>query len=162
MLNDKCVFYGSDIFAEKGVIAVYVQKAENNHIPVHLNGDITNAYIRLNTGDHKLSSAELKNLLSGYTQTNQDSRIIPDTSLKEIHLPTLNKFRQYVKNYNSTSPLLSLDDLEFLKRINAYQLDPNTKSEGLTYAGLLMFGQLHIIRSFIPHYFLEYKSKETE
>lgn len=59
-LNDDCVLYENDIFAEKSVIAIYVQKAENNSIPVYLNGDITNAYVRLNTGDHKLSPAELK------------------------------------------------------------------------------------------------------
>ena len=162
MLDNDNVIHDDGIFSEKNVIAVYVQKAANNHMPVHLNGDITNAYIRLNTGDHKLSSAELKNFLSSYTKINEDSKIIPNTSLAELHLPTLEKFRQYIRNSNSTSLLLALDDLSLLKRINAYQVDVHTKSEGLTYAGLLMFGQLHIIRSVLPHYFLEYKSKETD
>ena len=162
VLNNDNVIHDDGIFLEKNVIAVYVQKAENHHIPVHLNGDITNAYIRLNTGDHKLSSEELKNFLSSYTKINEDSKIIPNTSLAELHLPTLEKFRQYLKNTNSTNPLLALDDLSLLKRINAYQVDVHTKLEGVTYAGLLMFGQLHIIRSVLPHYFLEYKSKETE
>ena len=161
-LNDDCVLYQNDIFAEKNVIAIYVQKAENNSIPVYLNGDITNAYIRLNTGDHKLSPAELKNFLSSYTKINQDNKVIPNTSISEIHLPTLDKYRQYIKNYNSTSPLLALDDLSFLKKINAYQRDLKTRENGLTYAGLLMFGKLDIIRSLLPHYLLEYKSKETD
>ena len=102
-LNDDCVLYENDIFAEKSVIAIYVQKAENNSIPVYLNGDITNAYVRLNTGDHKLSPAELKNFLSSYTKINQDNNVIPNTSISEIHLPTLDKYRQYIKNYNSTT-----------------------------------------------------------
>ena len=161
-LNDDCVLYENDIFAEKSVIAIYVQKAENNSIPVYLNGDITNAYVRLNTGDHKLSSAELKNFLSSYTKINQDNKVIPNTSISEIHLPTLDKYRQYIKNYNSTSLLLALDDLSLLKKINAYQQDLNTGKSGLTYAGLLMFGKLDIIRSLLPHYLLEYKSKETD
>ena len=161
-LNDDCVLYQNDIFAEKNVIAIYVQKAENNSIPVYLNGDITNAYVRLNTGDHKLSPAELKNFLSSYTKINQDNKVIPNTSISEIHLPTLDKYRQYIKNYNSTSPLLALDDLSFLKKINAYQRDLKTRENGLTYAGLLMFGKLDIIRSLLPHYLLEYKSKETD
>ena len=93
VLNNDNVIHDNGIFLEKNVIAVYVQKAENNHIPVHLNGDITNSYIRLNTGDHKLSSAELKNFLSSYTKINEDSKIIPNTSLAELHLPTLEKFR---------------------------------------------------------------------
>ena len=156
------MLYQNDIFAEKNVIAIYVQKAENNSIPVYLNGDITNAYVRLNTGDHKLSPAELKNFLSSYTKINQDNKVIPNTSISEIHLPTLDKYRQYIKNYNSTSPLLALDDLSFLKKINAYQRDLKTRENGLTYAGLLMFGKLDIIRSLLPHYLLEYKSKETD
>ena len=160
-LNDDNVFYDKDIFLEKKVIAIYVPRAENNHIPVHLNGNITNAYTRCNTGDHKLSSSELRTLLSSYNN-NQDSKIIPNTSLSELHLPTLEKFRQYIKNHNSTSRLLALDDLSLLKNINAYQVDVRNKIEGLTYAGLLMFGQTHIIRSVLPHYFLEYKSKETD
>ena len=161
-LNDDCVLYENDIFAEKSVIAIYVQKAENNSIPVYLNGDITNAYVRLNTGDHKLSSAELKNFLSSYTKINQDNKVIPNTSISEIHLPTLDKYRQYIKNYNSTSPLLARDDLSLLKNINGYQIDLKTGKSGLTYAGLLMFGKLDIIRSLLPHYLLEYKSKETD
>ena len=161
-LNDDCVLYENDIFAEKSVIAIYVQKAENNSIPVYLNGDITNAYVRLNTGDHKLSPAELKNFLSSYTKINQDNKVIPNTSISEIHLPTLDKYRQYIKNYNSTSPLLARDDLSLLKKINGYQIDLKTGKSGLTYAGLLMFGKLDIIRSLLPHYLLEYKSKETD
>ncbi|HHV6888018.1 TPA: ATP-binding protein, partial [Haemophilus influenzae] len=62
----------------------------------------------------------------------------------------------------STSLLLALDDLSLLKKINAYQQDLNTGKSGLTYAGLLMFGKLDIIRSLLPHYLLEYKSKETD
>ena len=58
--------------------------------------------------------------------------------------------------------MLALDDLSLLKKINAYQRDLETGENGLTYAGLLMFGKLEIIRTLLPHYLLEYKSKEKE
>ncbi|OOH84490.1 hypothetical protein BMT54_12200, partial [Pasteurellaceae bacterium 15-036681] len=145
----------------KNVIAVYVQKTENHHLPVHLNGDITQSYIRLNTGDHKLSQNELRNYLSSYTKNHQDSKIIPNTSLGELNLATLQKYRQYIKNYNPSSPLLALDDIEFLRKINGYAKDIESGKEGLTYAGLLTFGKLYIIRSLLPQYFLDYKEKDN-
>ena len=161
-LTVESVKYDEGIFAEKKVIAVYVQKAENHHIPVHLNGDVRQSYIRLNTGDHKLSSVELKNYLSSYTKNNQDGKIIKHTGLNDINLSTLQKYRQYVKNYNASSPLLAMTDIELLEKINAYGKDLETGILGLTYAGLLMFGKLHIIRSLLPHYFLDFQEKENE
>lgn len=60
------------IFEEKKVIAVYVKKAENNRLPVFLNGDCANSYVRRNTGDHKLNINELQTFLSGYKNINED------------------------------------------------------------------------------------------
>ena len=139
------------------VIAIRVKKADNSDIPVHLNNDPRLSYVRLHTGDHKLNANELKNYLSGYTKNNQDSKVIPNTGIDEINQHTLQKYRQFLKNYNPTSPLLVLDDLLLLKKINAYARNLDTGQEGLTYAGLLVFGQLHIIRQLLPHYFLDYQ-----
>ncbi len=161
-LDNSSVKYNTGIFNKKNVIAVYVQRAETNNIPVHLNGDITQSYIRLNTGDHKLSQDELRNCLSSYTRNDQDNKVINHTSIDDIHLPTLQKYRQYIKNHNLSSELLALDDLPLLKKINAFSKDLKTGNEGLTFAGLLMFGQLHIIRSLLPNYLLDYQVKESD
>jgi hypothetical protein len=51
---------------------------------------------------------------------------------------------------------LGLNDLEFLTRLGCWRRDRETQEEGLTLAGLLMFGQHRPIHDALHHYFLDY------
>ncbi|QLB12748.1 hypothetical protein EV697_101439 [Bisgaardia hudsonensis] len=150
------------IYSEKNVIAVYVRKADQTDIPVHINGNITQAYARFNSGDHKLNNIELKNLISSYNDINKDSKVIRNTGINEINSTTLAKYKQYLKVSSPASQNLVLSDLDFLKNIGAYSKNFNDNYEGLTYSGLLMFGKLETIRVFLPNYFLSYQVIEND
>ncbi|AGI31688.1 TPA: putative DNA binding domain-containing protein [Mannheimia haemolytica] len=140
----------------KSVIAIYVKAADILDRPIHLNGDYRLSYVRLNSGDHKLTSSELRSFISSYSQKDADGRIVPYASIDDISLSTLDKYRNLLKAHNSTSKLLTLSDEKLLQEIGAYKKDLAQNSEGITNAGLLMFGKHYAITSIFPHFFFEY------
>lgn len=103
------------------MIAIYVKAADILDRPIHLNGDYRLSYVRLNSGDHKLTSSELRSFISSYSQKDADGRIVPYASIDDISLSTLDKYRNLLKAHNSTSKLLTLSDEKLLQEIGAYK-----------------------------------------
>lgn len=149
-------------FENKTVIAIYVKAADILERPVHLNGDYRLSYVRLNSGDHKLTSSELRSFISSYSQKDADGRIVPYASIDDISLSTLDKYRNLLKAHNSTSKLLTLSDEKLLQEIGAYKRDLAKNNEGITNAGLLMFGKHYAITSVFPHFFFEYYEEDDD
>ena len=52
-----------------------------------------------------------------------------------------------------------MDDVEFLRAIGGWKRDRETRREGLTKAGLLMFGSHRSIREVFPNFFLDYMER---
>lgn len=147
---------------DKTVIAIYVKAADILDRPIHLNGDYRLSYVRLNSSDHKLTSSELRSFISSYSQKDADGRIVPYASIDDISLSTLDKYRNLLKAHNSTSKLLTLSDEKLLQEIGAYKKDLAQNSEGITNAGLLMFGKNYAITSVFPHFFFEYYEEDDD
>ena len=59
-------------------------------------------------------------------------------------------------------PWVSLDDKSFLYKLGAYDKDRKTKKEGITAAGLLMFGEERSITDEFHKYFLDYREKMSD
>jgi putative transcriptional regulator len=118
--------------------------------------------VRLKTGDHQLQGDELRSFLSSYTQKDADSQILPHSNLDDLSLITLNKYRQQIKAETPDSPLLNLSDEQFVREVNIYKRDLKSNIEGLTYAGLLLFGKGYVIKEYLPHFFFEYYEKSDE
>lgn len=55
--------------------------------------------------------------------------------------------------------LNNLDDLAFLQQLGGYRKDRSTGKDGLTVAGLLMFGKLRSILDVIPRYIVDYQER---
>src|SRR5262249_39836125 len=61
-------------------------------------------------------------------------------------------------------PWLAKDQKEFLEKLGAWRTDRSTGEEGLTVAGLLMFGKDHSIRdpAALPEFNLDYREKLSD
>ncbi|MFZ3591556.1 ATP-binding protein [Bacillus sp. DJP31] len=75
---------------------------------------------------------------------------------RACHHPIKN-YRKRFANLKPDSAWNEHDDIEFLSRIGGWAKDRATKKEGITVAGLLMFGEEQSISEYFPHYFLDYR-----
>jgi hypothetical protein len=71
----------------------------------------------------------------------------------------LKVYRQTYSNLNPGAPWNDLNDLEFLRRIGAWRINRETGEQGLTIAGLLMFGTHYVIQEQFPYYMLDYQER---
>ena len=66
--------------------------------------------------------------------------IIEYYTMDDIDKETLRKYRQIFEIRNDGHVWNALDDKSFLEKLGGYRKDRKTEVEGLTLAGLLMFG----------------------
>ena len=145
----------------KKILQVYIPRASRQQRPIFLNGNPFggNAYQRLHEADQKLSDDSVKRMLAEQVEDSRDSRILPSYNLNDIHLATLRTYRQVFANRTPDNPWNQEPDIEFLRRIGAWRKNRETGEEGLTLAGLLMFGTHPVIQEELPFYMLDYQER---
>jgi len=62
------------------------------------------------------------------------------------------KVRKLVRNQKANHPWITMDGIELLKSAGLYIKDPITGKQGITLAGILIFGKEVLIQSALPHY----------
>ena len=67
-------------------------------------------------------------------------------------------------NFNPSHPWNALEDIELFKKIGAYRRDRKTLKEGVTLAGLLMFGKGDSLneQEVVPNFFPDYRAHLSE
>jgi predicted HTH transcriptional regulator len=94
-----------------------------------------------------------------------DSRILRGFQFpNDIDIKSLQQFRQLMASIRPGHPWLAKDDLELLKKLEAYRVDRQSKQEGLTLAGVLMFGKMESIHDpeCAPQFFPDYREVLTQ
>jgi ATP-dependent DNA helicase RecG len=88
-------------------------------------------------------------------------RILEGYSLADIDTASLTQYRQRFRSVKGDHPWLSLDDQQLLENISGWCKDRTSGKEGLTVAGLLMFGKYNAIidPTGMPGYFVDYREK---
>lgn len=144
----------------KTLILVQVPRATRHQRPVFLNGNpLGNTYRRLHEGDRPCDEETVKRMLAEQTEESRDNRILRGYGLADLSMDTLQLYRQALRDKTPTHPFLDLDNLDFLAKISGWRRDRESGDEGLTIAGLLMFGEADAITSALPNYFLDYQER---
>ncbi|PZP39758.1 MAG: AAA family ATPase [Azospirillum brasilense] len=144
----------------KTLLAVNVPAAGRKHRPVHLNGNpLTGTYRRSNDGDRLCDAETVKRMLAEQTQDTRDNRVLRGFSMDDLSGESIFAFRQAMRDRTPTHPFLDVDDSAFLQKIGALRRDRESGHDGLTVAGLLMFGMGEAIRDEFPNYHLDYQER---
>jgi predicted HTH transcriptional regulator len=83
-------------------------------------------------------------------------------SLDDLDKDTLQSYRNLLSANKTNHPWIALNEQDFLARLGGWHKDRETGEEGLTLAGLLMFGQYRPILEALPNYFLDYQELPTD
>ncbi|MBF0185594.1 MAG: putative DNA binding domain-containing protein, partial [Magnetococcales bacterium] len=144
----------------KVVMAIRIPRATRNQKPVFLGQNpLSGTYRRNCEGDYHCTEQEVGRMLTDRSEEPADSRILEQFSLQDIDMPSLQHYRQRFSAYKPNHPWLDLDEKEFLLKLGGWRKDRFSQKEGLTVAGLLMFGRDETIREAVPSFHVDYRER---
>ena len=142
------------------VICIDVPQASRQMRPVYINGNpLLGSYKRNYEGDYRCSEAEVRQMLRDASDEAPDSRILEGFSLRDLDRDTLAAYRNRFSSRDPDHPFLALDDQAFLESLGAWRRDRRSQQDGVTLAGLLMFGTERSLLEALPHFHLDYQEQ---
>lgn len=144
----------------KNVIKISVPRARRMQRPVYIGANpVTGTYRRNYEGDYLCSEEVVRRMMVEQIEEVRDARMLEGFSFNDIDDDTLRAYRNQFKSTRFDHPWLDLDDVQFLHRIGGWTFDRDTGKDGITVAGLLMFGKLRSILDAIPNYIVDYQER---
>jgi len=145
---------------DKDIIQIYVPRASREDKPIYRTSNpLEGTYQRLHSSDVLCSKDTIKRMLSEQIESSRDDKLLNNYNMEDISIDSLRGYRQIYANINPTNERNRYDDIEFLRSIGGWKRDRQTNQEGLTVAGLLMFGKLISIQEIFPSYMLDYQER---
>ena len=142
------------------LLLVDVPRAPRKLRPVYLTTNpFGHTYRRLNEGDRPMAEEDVKRMLAEQVEDSRDDKILPHYGLDDVDMETFQAYRQVFANREPGHPWNAEPAIAFLQKIGGWRRNRETQEEGLTLAGLLMFGQMHVIQEVLPFYMLDYQER---
>ena len=144
----------------KEIIVINVSRADYTIRPVYINNNLLRGTFKRNhEGDYHCTEQELKMMLRDANEAGNDRLILEYYTMDDIDIPTLERYRIMFKTDNPDHVWNELDHKEFLKQLGGYTINRKDGTEGLTMAGLLMFGKGLPVRERFDNLRMDYIDK---
>lgn len=144
----------------KDVVSVHVPQAEYTVRPIYINNNIQRgAYKRNHEGDYHCTEQELKMMLRDANEAGNDRMFLEYYTMDDIDIPTLERYRMLFKTDHPEHTWNALEHKDFLKQFGGYMVNLKDNTEGLTMAGLLMFGKGLPVRERFDNLRMDYIDK---
>ncbi len=140
----------------KSILVIRVRRADNSERPVILDNNGAECYRRNDSADQRCSDELRYQMIRDKDINSQDAVIISHTSFADFDPETISQYRNLMAHVNPRHQWLRESDEGFLRKVRAYAVDRKTGEQGVTLAGLLMFGSDDAIRELRPQYKVEY------
>ncbi len=140
------------------LLLIHVSRADRKIKPIYRGENpLTGTYIRYHEGDMKANEILVKHMMADAANDSEDTKILKGFSLEDIDTETLARYRNVFNAAKLDHPWIGYSDQDFLAALGAYRKDRENSIEGLTLAGLLMFGKMRSILDGVPHYIVDYQ-----
>ncbi|MBC3228307.1 RNA-binding domain-containing protein [Serratia fonticola] len=144
----------------KDILVIEIPVARREQKPVYLNNQpMAETWFRIHDGDHRCSEEQVRRMMAEQVEESRDNRIVQNFDMNDINLESLLAYRNLLSASNPVHPALELDNFAFLRSIGGYRKDRQTGTEGMTLAGILMFGTWEAIQDVAPNYFVDYQER---
>lgn len=147
---------------DKSILVIRVPRASRRQRPVFIGTNpLEGTYRRYNEGDYRCGREEVGRMLADQSEQPADSLILKRFTLDDLDKKTLEEYRNRFASRSPAHPWLKLNDQELLENLGGRRKDRASGEEGLTVAGLLMFGKERSIQDpeAIPQYHVDYREK---
>lgn len=138
------------------IVCIRVPEADYRQKPIYINGNLqVGTYKRIHEGDRHVTDEELAMLIRD-SSDNADAQILNRYGMEYIDEETLQGYRNTFNGHNPGHIYEKLSDKDFLMHLGGYAKNPQQEVEGLTVAGLLMFGKSIAIHQVFPNFRFDY------
>lgn len=130
----------------KTVLHIYVPESSQVH---RCNGRI---YDRNEDGDFDITdqTAQVARLYQRKQATFSENKVYPWIKLDDLRPELIERCRNHVRIKTNNHPWADMDDLQLLKSAQLYLADPETGKDGVTLAGVMLFGTDSLILQVCP------------
>ncbi len=142
------------------LMVIHVPRADYTMRPVY-KGDnpFKGTFKRNHEGDYHAKEYEVRAMIRDQSSEGNDNTILEGFTMEDIDADTLKRYRIMFNNHNPEHVWRELPDQEFLEMLGGYRRDRREKIEGLTIAGLMMFGTGLAIRDEFDNIFMDYRDE---
>ncbi len=142
----------------RSLLCIRVPRMGRQQRPVYINRNLlSGTYKRNHEGDYRCTEAEVRQMLRDAGEEPSDNLMLDGSDLEDLDSDTLAAYRNRFASRDPDHPFLALDDASFLERLGALRRDRRSGMEGITLAGLLMFGKERSLLDALPHFHLDYQ-----
>ena len=145
------------------LILVRIPRARREDRPVFVGRNpLEGTFLRRHEGDYRCERLRVERMLAERSQDSLDGQILEKFGLDDLDLETLRGYRQRFQNRHPGHVWNSYENEEFLRVLGGWGTDRESGAEGLTLAGLLMFGTSPAIIEVIPTYHVDYRERQED
>ncbi len=165
---NRCIISEEDVqeveFNGMYVLFFYIPQVNVSLRPIYCGTDpYKGTYRRDWEGDYFCSPEEVSSMYADANLSqSRDARIIENFGIDDLDMSSVKQYRILFDKANPDHVWSSLETEDFLKKINVLRSDRKTKQEGVTIAGLLMFGTYSSLTEALPNFFPDYQEKQTD
>lgn len=146
----------------KDVVVIHVPRATYEERPVYINNNLMRGtYRRRHEGDYHCPEPVIRMMLRDACDDGNDRMFLEHYTMDDIDIPTLEAYRNMFRVANLEHVWNGLDHTEFLKQLGGYTVNRASGKEGLTMAGLLMFGKGLPVRERFDNLRMDYIDKSN-
>lgn len=126
----------------KDVVSIHIPQADYRNKPVYINGNAFKGSFRRNhEGDYHCTEQAVREMIRDASESGNDGMLIENYGMDDIDIDTLHSYRQIFEIRNHDHVFNGYNDKEFLRNLGGFTTERASGKEGLTVAGLLMFGK---------------------
>ncbi len=146
----------------KSVVAVNVPRAHYTIRPVYINNNLSRGTFKRNhEGDYHCKEHELRMMVRDAYEAGNDNLFLEYYTMNDIDIPTLEGYRIMFRMDNPDHVWNNLGHKDFLIQLGGYVVNRKEGTEGLTMAGLLMFGKGLPVRDRFDNLRMDYIDKSN-
>ena len=151
---------GTCVIDGKTIIWIEIPQADYTQKPVYINGNpISGTFKRNHEGDYHCRESEIRAMFRDSSDDGNDGGLLDGYTMDDIDPETMKAYRIRFATWNPDHIWNKVDDKAFLIILGGYMVDRRTKEEGLTPAGLLMFGKGLPVRERFSNIRMDYIDK---
>ena len=149
----------------RSVLVMQVPPADYRQRPVYVGPDpFKGSFRRDGEGDYHCPESEVRRMFADQLDELPDARILAGFGLNDLDRRTLKEYRNRFASRSPDHPWLAETDRGLLQKIGGWRKNRATGQEGLTVAGMVMFGRQEAICDphAIPSFQLDYRERLSD